>query len=461
MIVFSLLIFILPILTGTLIAHLLWAGRKSPLDLILQLSLGTGLGLGISSLLYYVYLIFFAGSPYFLYVELALFFAALAATYWTYKKAAHVPTRRLNMTFLQIVILLIAGAVSASSFLGLVTYSRQRAYGDWDAWMIFNRSARFIYRSPETWQDAFSKEMDLVFHADYPPLLSLNIASRWELLGKETTYVPMFLGFLFSLAVLGVCFGALANLKSLGQAGLGLIFLAGVGFFLSEGGRQTADVPFALYILSSVVFLFFYYSEKRAIFMGFAAVMAGLAAWTKNEGLLFVFVSAGILFIASLWKRSFQDFLAYLAGLALPLILLSHFKFQISPSSEFLSGGMETLIQTLTDVSRHRLIFDSFKGFFLRGGGWYGIGIFPILGAYLLLFRARLRQNSEALLLSLAILTAQFFGYYLFYLISPYDLNWHIAYSLNRLFVHAYPAVVFVVLAVTQPPETVFSSSAG
>jgi hypothetical protein len=228
---------------------------------------------------------------------------------------------------------------------------------------------------------------------------------------------------------------------------------------MSEGGRQTADVPLAFFILATVVFLFFHYREDRPIFMVFAALMAGLAAWTKNEGLLFVATSTGVLFLAALWRRSFRGFLFYLAGLLLPLVLLFHFKSQVAPSSEFLGGGMETLTQYLTDASRHQLIFNSFKGFFLHGGGWYGIGIYLILVVYFLLFRTKTRDTSDAILVSLAILTAQFIGYYLFYLISPYDLNWHIGYSLNRLFVHAYPATVFVVLTATQTPETVFPSS--
>ena len=97
--VLSLLTFSLPVLMGTLLVHLLWADRKSLLDLILQLSLGTGLGLGISSLLYYVYLIFFAGSSWFLYLELALFFAILAAAYLKHKKTAFVSSPRLKHWF--------------------------------------------------------------------------------------------------------------------------------------------------------------------------------------------------------------------------------------------------------------------------------------------------------------------------------------------------------------------------
>lgn len=457
--VFSLLTFIPSILTGTLIVHLLWVDRKSPLDLILKLSLGTGLGLGLSSLLYYVYLMFFAGSPYFLYVEIVFLLAVVAAVYLKHTKTTHVPSQRLKVNFFQIAILTVALLVSAVSFLGLVNYSRQRAHGDWDAWMIYNRSALFIHRGGEAWQDAFSSDMDLVFHADYPPLLALNIASRWAALNSETTFVPMVLGFLFTLSALGLCFAALANFKSLGQGALGLIFLSGVSFFLSEGGRQTADVPLAFFMLASVVFLFFHYRKRRMIFMAVAAVMAGLAAWTKNEGLLFVFASTGVLFLTALWKGSFRGLLFYFAGLLLPLILLFHFKTQVAPPSEFAGGGMDILFQKLIDPTRHQLIFNAFKGFFLHSGGWFNVGIYLILGVYFLLFQTRAREDSHAVLISLAILTVQFIGYYLFYLISPYDLNWHIGYSLNRLFVHTYPAVVFIVLSASQTPEGAFSSS--
>ncbi len=456
----SLLVFIPSILMGTLLVHLLWSDRKSPLDLILQLSLGTGLGLGISSMLYYLCLFFHAAS-YVLYIELALSVAALIAVYWKWKKTTPEPSprQRLSLPSSAIVMLVSAGLIFAVSFAGIVDYSRHRAHGDWDAWMIYNRSARFIYRGGEAWRDAFSSGMDITFHADYPPLLALNIASRWQMLNSEITYVPMFLGFLFTLSTLGLCFGALAKLKSPGQGALGLILLSGVSFFLGEGGRQTADMPLALYLHSSIVFIFFYHREKRPVFMGLAALMTGLAAWTKNEGVLFLLASAGVLFIVALWKRSFGGFLAYFAGMLLPLILIMHFKTQVAPSSEFAEGGLGVILQKLGDFSRHQLILDSFGRFLLRGGGWYGIGIFPILMAYTLLFRRRDGQINLAIPISLAILACQFIGYYLFYLISPYDLNWHIIFSINRLFVHAYPAVVFLVLSATPTPETVFSSS--
>ena len=449
----------LPILTGTLIIHLLWIDKNHPIDLILKLSLGIGVGLGISALLYFIYLIFFVGKPYFLYVELLLFLIILIVVYLNTKTTVQTFYSRPSVSSLQIAILALAGFVFVSSFLGVVNYARQRAHGDWDAWMIYNRTARFIYRGQEAWQDAFSEDLGVIFHADYPPLLSLNIASRWNMLDEESAYVPMFQSILFSLASVGLCFGALANLKSPGQAGLGVILLSGVSFFLHEGGRQQADVPLAFYMLASIVFLFFYVYGKRPILIVFAGLTAGLAAWTKNEGILFLAASAGILVVAALWKRSFRELLFYFIGLLLPLALLFYFKHQLTRPNEFLSGESIKITQSLTDISRHQIIFNSFKNFLLSGGGWYNIGIFLILCLYFLLFHSRIKDNSDMIVISFAIFACQIMGYYVIYLITPNDLEWQLNYSLNRLFVQIYPAVVFVVLITGQSPEIVFSSN--
>jgi len=267
----------------------------------------------------------------------------------------------------------------------------------------------------------------------------------------------MFQSILFSFACLGLSFGALARLKSWGQASLGLIFLGGVPFFLREGGRQLADIPLAFFILASIVFIFFYYQEKRPVLFAFAGLSAGLAAWTKNEGILFLLVSGTILTIAELRTRSFQGLYAYFAGLLFPLAIVLYFKLQLAPASEFLSGGTSKIIQNLMDVSRHQMIFGSFKNFFLSSGGWNHVGVLLILCIYYLVFHSRIKDNPAAVFIGLSILACQIMGYYVFYLISPYDLEWHLRTSLDRLFTHVYPAILFVTLIASQSPEDIFA----
>jgi hypothetical protein len=454
----SLLSFSLPVLTGIFIVHSLWADKNNLFDLILKLSLGTGLGLGISSLLYFAYLFLFAGKPWFLYVEILIFSIVLVLVVRKNKNSLRIHIPRLNMNSTQVWMLVIAGVVFLSSFLGVLNYARQRALGDWDAWMIYNRAARFIYRDRQAWQDSFPKEMSVIFHADYPLLLALNTASRWDILNKETPYVPMFQSILFAFASLGLIFGALARLKSLGQAGLGLILLGGVPFFLYEGGRQTADLPLAFYMLASVVFIFFYYQEKRPILLAFAGLTAGLAAWTKNEGVLFVLVSATVTIIAELRTRSFKSLYTYFAGLLFPLAIVLYFKFQLAPASEFLSGGLGPIAADILDPSRHQIILVYFKNLFLYSGGWYHIGILLILCVYHLVFHIRIKDNPPVVLIGFAIFACQILGYYAFYLISPYELDWHLSSSIDRLFIHVYPTILFVMLAASQTPETILAS---
>ena len=66
--------------------------------------------------------------------------------------------------------------------------------------------------------------------------------------------------------------------------------LLGSMTFLRHGGWQQADVPLACFMLSAVLLLVLYDAAERPHrgFLVLSGVMAGMAAWTKNEGLLFL-----------------------------------------------------------------------------------------------------------------------------------------------------------------------------
>jgi hypothetical protein len=453
----SLLSFSLPVLMGVLLIHALWVEKNNFFDWALKLSLGTGIGLGLFSLLYFVYLFLFAGSRWFLFVEIFMAGIILFFTWQKLKPRGHRDTEKKQINSLQTWALILAGIVFLTTALGILNYSRQRAQGDWDAWMIYNRAARFLYRDQVNWQESFPQEMSVIFHADYPLLLASNIAARWDILNKETPYVPMFQSVLFAFAALGLVFGALGKFKSTGQASLGLILLGGVPFYLYEGGRQTADLPLAFFFLATVVFIFSYYEEKRLSMLIFAGFTAALAAWTKNEGLLFLLIAGAVIAINELRLRSFRGILYFVAGSVLPLCVALYFKVALAPASEFLSGGLTKILQDIADPARHGIILAYFKNIFLFSNGWYRVGILPILCVYFLVFHSRAKENPQAVFIGFAIFTLQIIGYYAFYLISPYELDWHLSSSIDRLFFHVYPTILFVTLAASQTPETIFA----
>ncbi len=454
MILLAISLFVLRILIGFLILDLIWVTPTWRM-FFLKAFLSIGIGLGISSLEYFFHLVLFDGGTSFLYFELLILLTLIIARY---KKGGFSLTpQREKLSLLQIIILFAAGTVFITSLLGLVNYVFHRQVGDWDSWMIFNRAARFIYRGQEFWQDAFSDELDVVFHADYPPMLAMNIASSWEVLGKESIYTSMFQSLLFSIAcVLSMAF-ALYNLKSISQAGLGIILLWGSYLFVYEGGRQTADIPLAFFMLASVIFHSLFKQEDNPILIALAGFCAGLAAWTKNEGSLFVLASAaGILFL-SFREHSMRRLQLFVMGLALPIGATLYFKLFLSPSSEFLRGNITA---QLTDISRHKIIFASFFNAIL-GFGPEKLGNYFLLLilVYLIIQLPKNKPPISQYMYILIILAIQFSGYYLFYLISPYDLVWHTRYSSTRLIAHLYPLFIFLVLYISRTPEELFASN--
>ena len=218
-------IFLLPILTGGLVIHLIWPERAARI-LVFKAFLGIGIGLGIWSLLYFLYLLWFADRHWFIVIQLIIFILLLAITIWKERKGGWNFLPHLNLKSLtrsQGILAAFSCVVLLVSLSSTVSYLLRRKQGDWDAWMMFIRAARFVYRDQANWLESFSPRMDPIFHADYPLLLAMNIASGWDTLGYETPHVPMVESALFAMACAGLMVSALSSIKSVGQATLGLI----------------------------------------------------------------------------------------------------------------------------------------------------------------------------------------------------------------------------------------------
>jgi hypothetical protein len=450
---------------------LLWK-TEGLAKLLIKFSVSIGLGMGVSSIAYFIYLILFAEKFIFFYFEifvlLILFFT------WYCKRRPFELPRFQKLTLLQTVIGILAMIVFFSSLFGLASYAFTRQEGDWDAWMIYNRTARFIYRGGKLWQDAFSSKIDPIFHADYPPLLALNIASIWDAVNKENRYVPLIQGPLFSIACVFTLTSVLASLKSYAQASLGLIFLWGTGYFVYEGGRQTADIPLAFFILVSIMFFYFYIEEKKIVLLVLAGISAGLASWTKNEGILFVFVSLFFLLIIAIRERSSIITSGYLLGLALPLGAVTYFKLLVSPAGKSAGQNIFSLLfnsllvsspsgftsqntfSLLFDSTRHYTILDSFQNIFLHYGPQKISFFLPLLIIYVITVFSNEKPRMRYYGYSLGIIATQIVGYYFIYLITPNDLNWQIKFSLTRLLAQLYPSIIFTALYISRTPEDLF-----
>jgi len=219
---------------------------------------------------------------------------------------------------------------------------------------------------------------------------------------------------------------------------------------------QLADFPLAYLILGSGGFLLLYFTNPEkgvAILSGF---FAGLAAWTKNEGLPFAFLISFVwLFVGLRIGRS--AFWNYLAGFLVPIMIVFLFKFFLAPSNDILSGT-RSIAESLLNVKRYLQI--------LSWGGWAveTLGGAPISLAGLILVYVFIAGKSKEKIpghwMAGVLILAQIMVYFVIYLITPHDLEWHLKTSITRLLLHVFPLfVLWLFIWIKSPQELISKES--
>lgn len=451
------LVYLPAALGGILLVHWVWRGNR-PAHLLVKFGLGIGLGLGFTSLLYFLSLLLFDNQAGYLAIQFALLFAGLIA-FWLNRKDN--PILPIHVTFnrVQKILLSAFGVLSLVSVGSYFVNALMNPNGGFDAWMIYNRTARFLHRGGADWMRAFSPDIYWQFHADYPLLIPLNVTGAWNALGDEIMRAPQAHGAYMYLGILCLLMGALAGVRTKGQALLaGLVFL-GTPVFIYEAPREAADLTLSFFALASAVAFFLYHREENPALLSLAGFSSGLAAWTKNEGLLFALAACAVCALLAYRIRKWEAIQYFSFGLAFPLVIVLYFKLFLAPSNDlFASANQTTLLGLLSDVERYRVILAEFADHIVSFGRAH-VSLLAILLVYLLIVRLDASpRDQNAYLISGLLLAIQFVGYFAIYVVTPHDLDWHLRTSLSRLLMHLYPAALFLLFASLTDPETVFAS---
>jgi hypothetical protein len=324
----------------------------------------------------------------------------------------------------------------------------------WDAFSIWNLHARFLFLSGSNWRDGFSSIIPWS-HPDYPLLLPAAIAHFWSYLGHEDPSVPGAIGFLFTFSTVGLLFSALLILRGRTTAMLGGLALLTTPFLIELGTSQYADVPLAFFILATITLLCFHddrAGEARASrapgLIVLAGLGAGFAAWTKNEGLLFLCAILAARFLALVRPQVRRDraiaFATLLAAVAPALFLIAWFKHSIAPPGDLFSDTSTAMHKAL-DPTRYWAILKWYGKGFLRFGHWLLIpGTLLLTGLYVASGFRGSRASQACVQSSVVALVLTLAGYFAIYLITPYDLYWHLRFSLARLFMQLWPSAIFL-----------------
>lgn len=460
----GLLIAILPPLAVALfLARLAWRPHPGAPEWLLQVGYAFGLGSGISSCTYFLYMAGVRPGGWSLGSAEPIFFlcvlAGIVATHNVFVKRRLSPrggpvrslssgnSRRERPNGASVVLSVAFCGLLACAVVAFILVVMDKPHGSGDATSIWNMRARFMFRGHDLWTRGFSPAISWS-HPDYPLLLPASIARLWTYVGLDTPRVPQVLAGLFGAATVGVLFSSLVILRSVRRGLEAAVFLLAAAGFVKLTGWQYADVPLGFFILATTTLLLLGEKEREGNLglFSLAGVMAGFAAWTKNEGSLFVLAALLAITATTLAKEGLRKCLVTLglfaAGLLPVLSVLLFFKIRFAPPNDlFGSRDLGLLFARMLDFHRYVVIAGAFGKELLL----WGSGLTAILAAYVVLNRVATQPPRPVMAvagaLAIALVTA---GYFFVYVVTPHDLAWHIETSLERLLLQLWPTFLLL-----------------
>jgi hypothetical protein len=268
--------------------------------------------------------------------------------------------------------------------------------GGWDAWAIWNLRAKFIASGSLRVPDYYS-------HPDYPPLVPLVIGGLWRIVGY-TVLVPQ--------AVHGATFAAVLWIVRRRWIAVGFVGAVGLQF----APQQYADTPLALTTLCATVA----YINNRA---GWGGLSLGAGMLIKNEGVIIALVFGG------LWAvRDWRVLVSLLPCAA----LLVAYRLYINAPNDIMSAPGN--VYRATDPARYYVVITQCA----RGLIQFGHFAIPCMIMVTWLSGIKIKMSLPVIACGLILAC-----YGTIYIITPYDIGWHIHASWHRLIWHVTPAFIY------------------
>jgi hypothetical protein len=172
------------------------------------------------------------------------------------------------------------------------------------------------------------------------------------------------------------------------------------------------------------------------------AMLAGFAAWTKNEGLVLL----SLLAVAAAWlaarHRTPKPLVWAAAGALPPLISIAWLKFavmRVPPGYFSESDTTGALVNRLFASERLELVGSVVAEHWARWGGPGAQGLLPLITGAVVLAAVVRRRASRPIAL---VTAAMFVAYVVSWVLSPLDTRWLVTTSADRLLAQLWPSMV-------------------
>lgn len=163
-------------------------------------------------------------------------------------------------------------------------------------------------------------------HTDYP--INTSLLETWiaKVLGKWDDLLIKAIFPIFFLCLLVIFYYSLRRLLPRFQSLVGTYLLTALPLLVLHSTAEYADLPVTVYYISALLFFIRYAKDQEKGDFIIFSLLSALAAWTKFEGLMLIFVSFILLLVFMLHnkrtlKANIRDIAAYsafIASLSLP-----------------------------------------------------------------------------------------------------------------------------------------------
>lgn len=326
--------------------------------------------------------------------------------------------------------------------------SIKEPHGLWDAWNYWNLKAKFISQAPEIWPSLFMRMLSQDFHVDYPLLQTGFIARCWLGLKNETVWIPIILSFIFTFCTIGLLSSSVSYLTSPTKGFIAGLILLCTPFYMTMGDSQYADNTVGFFFLATIVLLTYARNQNKFNPNLFVAtgITAGLSAWSKNEGLLFIacllLAQLSVLFYKN-YRELIREMRYLFYGMIPILVLIMYYKLAIAAPNDIIQAqGTETLAK-LKDLSRYQTITEWYTQTFSTFGKWF-INPWWLFLIAILYKGISIRKYRTSIIPHILWLVLMITGFFLIYVITPLPLIFHLSTSVHRLFFQLFPAFIFI-----------------
>jgi hypothetical protein len=307
---------------------------------------------------------------------------------------------------------------------------------DIDSFALWGLKSKVIFFNPLDKERYFCAPEYGFSHLDYPLLVPFLNAGIYCAIGKcsqsfgKFLYIPLFISF-------AICLYHFFLRKNGKNAAIGLTaVLLSCPAVLQWSASGTADIYLTVFYSVAVFSSIRYLEEKSSFFLASALMADAFMIFTKNEGLPIAAINMIFLFCFSFFcKFSGKEKMRILGGIFICAVAVSPWLIW-SIGILKIHENYPARIFEIFHICFWSKFYEIAGYFFMQAGNIYRWGLVWFLVAVFFIVAGFKGKIGASFVFALLTLLANLALYVFIFMISPWDVNYLAASSLERLFLH-------------------------